>query len=59
LIHERFSIAILIAMNIFKSGSDEKFSIKVCRKNFNQGLVDPESFFNRDPDRDENFKIKP
>jgi len=39
LICERFSIAILIAMNIFKSGFDENFSVKVCRKNFNQGLV--------------------
>jgi len=39
LIHERFSIAIMIAMNIYKSAFDEKFSIKVCLKNFNQGLV--------------------
>jgi len=32
-------IAIVIAMNIFKSRCDENFSIKVCLKFFNQGLV--------------------
>jgi len=35
----RFSIAIVIAMKIFKSRSSENFSVKVCLKNFNQGLV--------------------
>jgi len=39
LIRIRFSIAILIAMKIFQSGFDEKNSIKVCFKIFNQGLA--------------------
>nr|WP_320161355.1 hypothetical protein [uncultured Methanoregula sp.] len=32
--------------------------IKVRLKNKNQSLVDPDQFFNRDHDRDENFEIK-
>jgi hypothetical protein len=28
------------------------------RKNFNQGLIDPDRFFNHDHDRDEFFSIK-
>jgi len=39
LIRIGFSIAIMIAMKILKSGFAEKFSIKVCQKNFNQGLT--------------------
>jgi len=40
LIRIRFLITILIAMKIFQSGFDENFSVKVCSKIFNQGLVD-------------------
>jgi hypothetical protein len=34
-----FSIAIMIAMKIFKSRFDENFLIKVCLKKFNQSMV--------------------
>jgi len=39
LIRIGFSIAIVIAMKIFHSKSDENFLIKVCSKKFNQSLV--------------------
>jgi len=45
-------------LKIFQSRSAQNFSIKVCLKNFMQGLVDPELIFNRDPDRDEKFSCK-
>jgi len=37
---EQFSIAIMIALENFQSKSDEKNSIKVCLKNFNQSLAE-------------------
>jgi hypothetical protein len=40
------------SLEIFSSGSAENFSIKVRLKNKNQSLIDLESIFNRDPDRD-------
>jgi len=39
LIRIRFSIAILIAIENFQSRFDEKISIKVRQKIFNQGLM--------------------
>jgi len=35
----------------FQSKSAKNFSIKVWLKNENQGLIDPDQFFNRDHDR--------
>nr|WP_319375349.1 hypothetical protein [uncultured Methanoregula sp.] len=42
----------------FQSKLAEKISIMIRLKNKNQSPVDPDQFFNRDQDRDENFKIK-
>jgi hypothetical protein len=42
----------------FQSKLAEKNSIAIRLKNKNRSLVDPDQFFNRDHDRDENFKIK-
>jgi hypothetical protein len=38
-------------LEIFSSRSAENFSIKVWLKNENQGLIDPDQFFDRDHDR--------
>jgi hypothetical protein len=48
----------VFTIHYFQSGSAEKCSGKVRLKNKNQGLIDPESFFNRDYDRDEFFSNK-
>jgi len=42
----------------FSSKPAENFKTGVRLKIVNQGLIDPQTVFNRDRDRDENFKIK-
>jgi hypothetical protein len=42
----------------FQSKLAEKISITIRLKNKKRSPVDPDQFFNRDHDRDENFKIK-
>jgi len=39
LIQKRFSDRVVIAMKFFQSRFDEKKSVKVCLKIFNQGLA--------------------
>ena len=47
-----------ISGKIFQSRFDQKLSIKVCLKIFNQVTIDPDQFFNHDHDRDEKISIR-
>ncbi|MDO9035187.1 MAG: hypothetical protein Q7U51_08305 [Methanoregula sp.] len=47
-----------ISGKIFQSRFAQKLSIKVCLKIFNQGSIDPDQFFNRDPVRYEIISSK-
>jgi len=48
---------IVLFLKFFHQGL-QFFSIKARLKNKKQGLIDLEPVFNRDQDRDENFKIR-
>ncbi|HII98039.1 MAG TPA: hypothetical protein HA272_01945 [Methanoregula sp.] len=57
-IEPRRVVRISVEPKIFQSKSARKKSITIRLKNKNQSPIVPDQFFNRDPDRAQNFSIR-